>query len=136
MEKRVKKFGQGSPPPLFGQCPKENIFFTGWLPLAIMIVEIGYMMPIIHTPRPPFLISSCKKSQRKLTSQLLRAELIQSVACVITFLVVLHRAPVPLSLPLNPNNIGDGGEHLGHKVPQDPGRFPPAPQSWQSDQQM
>ena len=28
VEKRVKKFGQGSPPPpLFGQCPKENIFF-------------------------------------------------------------------------------------------------------------
>ena len=25
--KRVKKFGQGSPPPLFGQCPKENILF-------------------------------------------------------------------------------------------------------------
>ena len=24
--KRVKKFGQGSPPPFFGQCPKENIF--------------------------------------------------------------------------------------------------------------
>ena len=24
--KRVKKFGQGFPPPLFGQCPKENIF--------------------------------------------------------------------------------------------------------------
>ena len=27
VEKRVNKFGQGSPPPLFGQCPKENIFF-------------------------------------------------------------------------------------------------------------
>ena len=25
--KRVKKFGQGSPPPFFGQCPKENIYF-------------------------------------------------------------------------------------------------------------
>ena len=25
VEKRVNKFGQGSPPPLFGQCPKENI---------------------------------------------------------------------------------------------------------------
>ena len=24
--KRVKKIGQGSPPTLFGQCPKENIF--------------------------------------------------------------------------------------------------------------
>ena len=27
VEKMVKKFGLGSPPPpLFGQCPKENIF--------------------------------------------------------------------------------------------------------------
>ena len=25
--KKGKKFGHGSPPPLFGQCPKENIFF-------------------------------------------------------------------------------------------------------------
>ena len=24
VEKRVKKFGQGLPPPLFGQCRKEN----------------------------------------------------------------------------------------------------------------
>ena len=32
MEKRVGKFGQGSPPPLFGQWPKENILFTGGVP--------------------------------------------------------------------------------------------------------
>ena len=29
VEKRVKKFGQGPPPPLFGQCPKEIDFFYG-----------------------------------------------------------------------------------------------------------
>ena len=33
VEKRVNKFGRGLLPPLFGRCPKENIFFTGWLPL-------------------------------------------------------------------------------------------------------
>ena len=27
VEKRVNKFGQGPPPPLFGQCPKEIDFF-------------------------------------------------------------------------------------------------------------
>ena len=27
VEKRVNKFGQGPPPPLFGQCPKEIVFF-------------------------------------------------------------------------------------------------------------
>ena len=37
VEKRVKKFGQGSPLPLFGQCPKENIFFTGGLPLGKLV---------------------------------------------------------------------------------------------------
>ena len=26
VEKRVNKFGQGPPPPLFGQCPKEIDF--------------------------------------------------------------------------------------------------------------
>ena len=29
VEKRVKKFGQGPPPPLFGQCPKEIDFSYG-----------------------------------------------------------------------------------------------------------
>ena len=33
VEEKGQKFGQGSPPPFFGQCPKENIFFTGGLPL-------------------------------------------------------------------------------------------------------
>ena len=29
VEKRVKKFGQGLPPPLFGQCPKEiDLFYV------------------------------------------------------------------------------------------------------------
>ena len=28
VEKRVNKFGQGPPPPIFGQCPKENFFFS------------------------------------------------------------------------------------------------------------
>ena len=41
VEKRVKKFGQGSPPPaLFGQSPKENIFFIGVRPLnALTIID-------------------------------------------------------------------------------------------------
>ena len=26
VEKRANKFGQG-PPPFFGQCPKENVFY-------------------------------------------------------------------------------------------------------------
>ena len=34
VEKRVIKFGQGSPPPLFRQCPKENIFLSEMLPLS------------------------------------------------------------------------------------------------------
>ena len=32
VEKRVKKFGQGFPPPLFGQCLKENIFLQESVP--------------------------------------------------------------------------------------------------------
>ena len=32
-KKGSKNSGRGLPPPLFGQCPRENIFFTGWLPL-------------------------------------------------------------------------------------------------------
>ena len=28
----AKKFGQGPPPPLFGQCPKEIDFFMGGVP--------------------------------------------------------------------------------------------------------
>ena len=33
VEKRANKFGQGSPPtPLFGQCPRENIFFRELFP--------------------------------------------------------------------------------------------------------
>ena len=32
VEKRVKKFGQGPPSPLFGQCLKENIFFQEGFP--------------------------------------------------------------------------------------------------------
>ena len=35
--KKGKKIRQGSPPPLFGQCPKENIFFTGWHPLVLRL---------------------------------------------------------------------------------------------------
>ena len=37
VEKRVKKIGQGPPPPPFGQLPKENIFFSGGLPLDFML---------------------------------------------------------------------------------------------------
>ena len=33
VQKRVKKFGQGSPPPLYGQCLKEKFFLSGGLPL-------------------------------------------------------------------------------------------------------
>ena len=35
VEKRVKKFGQGPPPPLFGQCPKEINFFSGRCSLTL-----------------------------------------------------------------------------------------------------
>ena len=34
VEKRVKRFGQGPPPPLFGQCPKEIDFSFGGLSLC------------------------------------------------------------------------------------------------------
>ena len=36
VEKRVNKFGQGPPPPLFGQCPKEIDFSYGRCSLSCL----------------------------------------------------------------------------------------------------
>ena len=60
VEKRVKKFGQG-PPPLFGQCPKENILFyrrcslttiiiifiTIRLVVVLMMVVMGHLVLVV-----------------------------------------------------------------------------------------
>ena len=35
--KKGQKIRQGFPLPLFGQCPKENILFTEWLPLGLRL---------------------------------------------------------------------------------------------------
>ena len=38
LKRGPKNSGMGSPPPSFGQCPKENVFFFHWgLPLWILI---------------------------------------------------------------------------------------------------
>ena len=37
VEKRVKKFGQGSPPPLFGAGPEKNIFFYRMASLRVSL---------------------------------------------------------------------------------------------------
>ena len=41
VEKRVKKFGQGPPPPLFGQCPKEIDFFYGRCSLSYKVILVA-----------------------------------------------------------------------------------------------
>ena len=46
MEKRVKKFGQGPPPPLFGQCPKEIDFFYGRCSLR-MVVNLMFFLELL-----------------------------------------------------------------------------------------
>ena len=37
VEKRVKKFGQGSPPPPFRAMPERKHFFSGGLPLYSLV---------------------------------------------------------------------------------------------------
>ena len=39
-EKKGQKFGQGPPPPLFGQCPKEIDFSMGGVPLIATMENV------------------------------------------------------------------------------------------------
>ena len=59
--KKGQNFGQGSPPPLFGQCPKENIFFSGGLPVdrAILKVEGRDLQLGANNTAPAIQRNSC-----------------------------------------------------------------------------
>ena len=54
VEKRVKRFGQGPPPPLFGQCPKEIDFSYGRCSLTLSLLNQSTFkardLPKLHFP--------------------------------------------------------------------------------------
>ena len=49
VEKQGQKIRAGvSPPPLFGQCPKENIFFFVRASLTVLAISLGIAIILIY----------------------------------------------------------------------------------------